>query len=281
MDSLGKFLKQAREQKGITLEVLSEKTRISLKFLQAIEEDRWDALPSSVYVKGYLKSYALYVGLNPEKVLTHYENEILKKEEAQEEIVPPPKPPKYKKTIRFIVTLIIFLLIIWLFVPSKKKTKNHPFLKKTVPSESNITIIQEPSPEAIISPEPNTTVVQEQSSAPSIKPEETNHIKVERIYICEGIKDREPRAPKKSFIFKKPFSLFCFTEIKDARKECSIKHVWYHEQKKIQEISLYVRGKRWRTWSRKLITKEMKGEWRVDILDENNKLLSSISFVVL
>lgn len=284
MDSLGTFLRKEREQKDIALETLSEKTRVPLKFLQAMEEDRWDKLPSLVYIQGYLRSYALYLGLSPEKLFTRYKNEILKKGGLQKEIIPPPKPPKYKKTFRFVVTLLILLLIIWLFVPSKKKSKNH--IKKTAPLESNITITQEPCPETIISPESSTALVQKPSPPLSVqsfvthKNEEADHLKVARIYICKGIKDREPRAPQKGFIFKKPFSLFCFTEIEDAGKEYTIKHVWYHKQKEIQEIPLCVRGKRWRTWSRKLITEKMKGNWKVDILDEKNKLLSSISFTV-
>lgn len=123
MDSLGTFLRKEREQKNIALETLSEKTRIPLKFLQAMEEDRWDELPSLVYIQGYLRSYALYLGFSPEKVFTRYKNEVLKKDEPQKETIPPPKPPNYKKIIRFVVTLVILLLIIWLFVPSKKKLK--------------------------------------------------------------------------------------------------------------------------------------------------------------
>jgi len=267
--TLGTFLKKEREKKNISLEALSEETRIPIRSLKAIEEDRWNDLPASIYAQGYLRSYALYLGLSVKDVLERYKNEVLKKEEIQR---PPPEPPKYKKkTVRLIIALIALLLIVWLSVPSKKKTKDHI---KNIPLESNITITQEPSKIT----EPNTTSVQKPS--PSVHKNEEVSLKVARICICKGIQDREPRAPQKSFVFKKPFSLFCFTEIKDAGKECTIKHVWYHEQKEIQEIPLHVEGKRWRTWSRKLITEKMKGNWRVDILDEKNKLLSSISFTV-
>lgn len=71
MESLGQFLKREREFRGITLEDLSRTTKISQASLKNIEEDQWDLLPKGAYLKGYLVSYARYLGLTYEDVRAH------------------------------------------------------------------------------------------------------------------------------------------------------------------------------------------------------------------
>ncbi len=51
-ESLGAYLKKIRESKGLSLEDLSQKTRISLKLLQQIEAGEWEKFPVEAYVRG-------------------------------------------------------------------------------------------------------------------------------------------------------------------------------------------------------------------------------------
>ena len=73
MGDLGQLLQETREQKGVSLEQVEEATRIRQKFLKALEEENYTALPAEAYVKGFLRNYALYLGLDPEEVLALYE----------------------------------------------------------------------------------------------------------------------------------------------------------------------------------------------------------------
>lgn len=68
MSSLGAFLKSKREERGIALEEMSEKTRIPLRYLSALEEDRLDALPGKVYERLFIRTYADIVGINVEEL---------------------------------------------------------------------------------------------------------------------------------------------------------------------------------------------------------------------
>ena len=68
-------LRRARENKGLSLADLEQKTGIRKRFLQAMEEGRFDALPGPVQVRGFIKSYATCVGLNAEEMLAAYERE--------------------------------------------------------------------------------------------------------------------------------------------------------------------------------------------------------------
>jgi len=73
MESLGKYLKTERERRNLSLEEAAKSTKIRIQFLRAIEEDRYELLLPSVYVKGFLTQYARYLGLNPNEVILRYQ----------------------------------------------------------------------------------------------------------------------------------------------------------------------------------------------------------------
>jgi len=70
--SLGIFLKKSREERHIELDEVAEATRIRRHNLEAIENDEWNKLPPQVFIKGFLKSYAEFLGLDKETVIHHY-----------------------------------------------------------------------------------------------------------------------------------------------------------------------------------------------------------------
>jgi cytoskeletal protein RodZ len=85
--SLAETLKKAREGRNLGLEDISKKTRISVKFLEKIENGNYDFAPEP-YVRAFIRSYARVVGLNPDEVIKLYENEVASlrpKEEKKEE----------------------------------------------------------------------------------------------------------------------------------------------------------------------------------------------------
>jgi len=73
MESLGKFLRKERETRNISLEEISKFTKIKEHHLKAIEEDRYELLPPTPYVKGYLNVYAKYLTLDPRNIVLRYE----------------------------------------------------------------------------------------------------------------------------------------------------------------------------------------------------------------
>ncbi len=68
----GRELKQLRERMGLELQTVSKETKISLKILESLEEENFEKLPALVYLKGFLKSYAQCLGLDPHKVVEGY-----------------------------------------------------------------------------------------------------------------------------------------------------------------------------------------------------------------
>jgi flagellar biosynthesis protein FlhG len=68
----GKTLREIRERIGIDLKTVTTETKISTKILEWIEEETLEKLPAAVYLKGFLKSYAQSLGLDPQKVVEGY-----------------------------------------------------------------------------------------------------------------------------------------------------------------------------------------------------------------
>lgn len=70
--SLGAWLRRQREAREIDLHEIAESTKISLRYLRALEQDRLDLLPAPVFTRGFLREYAKVVGLNPDDVVNFY-----------------------------------------------------------------------------------------------------------------------------------------------------------------------------------------------------------------
>jgi DnaJ-class molecular chaperone len=68
----GNSLKQIREKLGIDLKAISSETRINIKTLDRIEKEDLEHLPAMVYLKGFLKSYAQALHLDPQKLIDGY-----------------------------------------------------------------------------------------------------------------------------------------------------------------------------------------------------------------
>jgi cytoskeletal protein RodZ len=68
----GALLRKLREQRGISLRDISHTTKVSLAYLQFIEEENFQELPVPAYLRGFLKAYARCIGLDPERVSSEY-----------------------------------------------------------------------------------------------------------------------------------------------------------------------------------------------------------------
>jgi cytoskeleton protein RodZ len=77
METLGLWLRQAREAKGSTLEEVEAATRIRPRFLEALEAGNFAAFPGgAVQARGFLRIYARYLDLSPEEALARYDAEV-------------------------------------------------------------------------------------------------------------------------------------------------------------------------------------------------------------
>jgi transcriptional regulator with XRE-family HTH domain len=86
----GAILREARTRRGIELSEVEAVTRIRLGYLRAIEEENWDALPGGVYTRGFIRTYASFLGLDGDRLATEYREAV---EPGQGSAAEPPATP--------------------------------------------------------------------------------------------------------------------------------------------------------------------------------------------
>jgi len=70
--TLGEKLRHAREERGISISEVAEQTRISALYIESIENDNYKPLPGGIFNKGFLKSYAKFIGVDEQEALSDY-----------------------------------------------------------------------------------------------------------------------------------------------------------------------------------------------------------------
>lgn len=84
---VGQALREARTERGIDLSEVERVTKIRVKFLHAMEEDRWEALPAPTYARSFLATYARFLGLDDQALVDQYRATV--DEAGRAEPIPP------------------------------------------------------------------------------------------------------------------------------------------------------------------------------------------------
>jgi Helix-turn-helix domain/RodZ C-terminal domain len=84
---IGTSLRDARERQGIELSRIERETRIRTRYLKALEDEQFDVLPGAAYAKGFLRTYAEFLGLDGERFVDEFNTRFPATEE------PPALPP--------------------------------------------------------------------------------------------------------------------------------------------------------------------------------------------
>jgi cytoskeletal protein RodZ len=70
--NFGEHLRREREMRGVSLDEIASATRIQVRFLEALENEKWETLPGGVFNRGFVRSVARYLGLDEEAILGEY-----------------------------------------------------------------------------------------------------------------------------------------------------------------------------------------------------------------
>src|SRR3954464_7287733 len=73
---IGEVLRSTRSRLDKDIYVVERETKIRTKYLQALENEEWDVLPGPTYVKGFLRTYAAYLGLDADALVDEYRRGI-------------------------------------------------------------------------------------------------------------------------------------------------------------------------------------------------------------
>jgi hypothetical protein len=73
---IGEVLKSARTRQRIDIQTVEEQTKIRTKYLRALENEQWEVLPGHPYAKGFLRTYAQFLGLDPDALVDEYRRTV-------------------------------------------------------------------------------------------------------------------------------------------------------------------------------------------------------------
>jgi hypothetical protein len=111
--TFGEHLRREREMRGVSLDEISQATRIGLRFLEALENERWQELPGGVFNRGFIRSIARHLGLDEEAFVAEYAQETHDPPQMAEwrtAEIDRPAPPR-KSGGRVVAWLAVLLLL--------------------------------------------------------------------------------------------------------------------------------------------------------------------------
>jgi cytoskeleton protein RodZ len=109
----GEHLKREREMRGVSLEEIAAATRISTRFLEAIENEQWDHLPGGVFNRGFIRSIARFLGLDEDSLIAEYA--LGTKDHAETRVaaeLPSEMPWNWRPAVAAIIAILAIALAI-------------------------------------------------------------------------------------------------------------------------------------------------------------------------
>jgi cytoskeleton protein RodZ len=109
---IGASLREARELRGLSLDDAQQHLRIRCRYLTALEDERWELLPGEAYTKGFLRTYAEYLGLDGTLYVDEFNERVAA--QAEEPIVPDSLAPRRGRSgllTRTIVGLFVLAFV--------------------------------------------------------------------------------------------------------------------------------------------------------------------------
>lgn len=138
MTTVGEILRNKRLEKKLNLTDVEKAIKVRSKFLQAIEENNFSALPPPTFTRGFIKNYAVFLGLPVEQTLAFYRRQV----NLDKEKILPGLPQKIRENFALtpqlltvigvgIMLLLFFIYLFWQY----QQYSNAPKLEVTSPAD--------------------------------------------------------------------------------------------------------------------------------------------------
>jgi transcriptional regulator with XRE-family HTH domain len=298
----GDRLRQAREARGITLDAVFQETHIGKRYLEALENSDVGALPGGIFDKGFIRSYAQFVGIDPEPILAAYR---VAKRQAFPEQEPEPERvlhdlalqadrrgakrswPALPIPVPVAVGLALFALAllvtsIWLVLPdgdSEDEIGRHAIARPRPPDEPGpptelpspvveIPIAEAAAPEAAEQePEPSAEIDEAQAGRITISEAGLGTSVVE--HALNGRADR----------FAEGTRVFFWNRVLNGEKGMILRHIWKLGDEMVMNSELTLGGPHWRTYSSYTLPPGSTGNWTVEAIGPDGRVLFHKEFV--
>jgi len=110
----GEELRRSRLVREVSLESIASATKISTRYLEALERGDYARLPAPVFTRGFIRAYASYLGLDPEEMVTAYLSETIgapSREKESRDGDAPPRPPR-TRALWFLGALLLGAIVV-------------------------------------------------------------------------------------------------------------------------------------------------------------------------
>jgi cytoskeletal protein RodZ len=307
MATFGEKLRSAREESGIGLDEIAAATKISPRYLDALERDDFEHLPGDVFTKGFVRAYAGQIGLDPDGLVEEFEREragragatpreddgavlremsrlLADREDGD-------ATGRRRRTVAWIVgcLVVVAAAVVWMAVrvaPTTEDTRadrperqtvsddvreTPPATRADVPAE--VAQPPEPIPERLVTPAPAPVVES------VVQPEDVDagRVTVPEFAVGEGVVNREIVGAGDRFMEGQ--QVWFWTRVVGGRAGETLRHVWIHEGQEITTVELKLGGPHWRTQSRKTLRPGSAGSWAVEARDADGHVLARREFV--
>jgi len=285
MESPGKFLRRERETRSISLEQISNFTKIKQHHLKAIEEDRYELLPPALYVKGFLMGYARYLDLDPRDIVLQYEK--YKKSLIPPEPVElqPEASPKKKMRQWFLLSLVFAVIlstVFFIFYPARRPAEKKSQVASVPLISPSLVTRSEGEVRPIYQAQQNQFAEPERAEVDAVKEEMMPALKVLEAGVGTGVgRDgiQQSLIGKCSAFRSNNQRGYFFTRIK-TRKEGKIAHIWLREGKEYHRIEIDVKPPAWSVYSYFTFRPQHTGNWKAEARDGDH-VLTSLNFNVV
>ncbi|HWQ35678.1 MAG TPA: RodZ domain-containing protein [Blastocatellia bacterium] len=179
MPTLGEELRQARENKGISLRQISDATHIGIRFLQAMEQDNYKILPGGIFNRAFVKNFARYVGVDEEHALAKYQQQLDElggepsRSSSRFEVLDEGETSSWSSTLLAALGIIILALGIYgtyKYLSQEKKPEEKKVTEQVTPSATLPVVAVSPTPAESPVPSPSTEASPAASVSPTTSP---------------------------------------------------------------------------------------------------------------
>ena len=175
MEGIGEILREARERKNVSFEEIEDTTKIKKRYLLAMELEEWSRMPGKVYAKGFLRTYARYLGLDEQSIADLFELSLAAREPDKAELSAVPaekkrkarrrrkqpevdlhnKPKKRMVYVLCILSVILIVFVVWAYktyyldeIEAEKQAPPPIVLPQPEPAPPPFVV--EPDPEPVV-----------------------------------------------------------------------------------------------------------------------------------
>jgi hypothetical protein len=285
-------LRAERERRGARLEQVAEATKIRTTYLEALEAHDWKALPADVFTRGYVRTYAEYLGLDQEHLLKVYTRErriagvedpstseqgqrdatraVLERLARTHGVEARGIGTRIKRIVLVLSGTGVVALAVW------------TYLHLLGPGRGESTTIEAPSyaeRNAVAAPPAPTA---EELPAPPVEPPgqadplSASHLKVGEFGVGTDVVDH--RLVGQGDRFREGTVVWFWTSVLGGRPGDKIRHVWLHGGRAVAVAELNVNAANWRTQSRRPLPAGSTGDWTVEARDAEGHVIASVGF---